>query len=286
MVLLHVKRADEQHQFLYETTVAANVGDVVREVVEINNLRCRIGRLKDEGGELAKYGPAKHPDKAGLEEGEDEEAPQYAKDPTGRRTGAAPDPKVAEMLVKTLADAHQYAHKDQVGRKVCLTKKALEEHVDTIRGAVMIAYPMGLPEWDPVREAIEDCEQLAGSAAGADVLEADNTQMWWASKALLPENKLSDHVGRNEKTKIVAKIQKKGGGVPQKEAPISKEEHAAMLAYYYKKQEEQKALVANEDDEYLHSDWASNKSLKGHFSGVGGVRMPVGSSDGFNGGMF
>jgi hypothetical protein len=25
------------------------------------------------------------------------------------------------------------------------------EHIDLIRGAVMIAYPMGLPEYDPVR---------------------------------------------------------------------------------------------------------------------------------------
>ena len=53
---------------------------------------------------------------------------------------------------------------------------------------------------------------------------------------MIPENKLSDHVGRNEKTKIVAKLQKKGGGAPQREAPISPEEHKAMMAYYHKRQ--------------------------------------------------
>jgi hypothetical protein len=42
--------------------------------------------------------------------------------------------------------------------------------------------------------------------------------------------------GKNEKTKIVAKLQKKGGGAPQREAPISPDEHKAMMAYYHKRQ--------------------------------------------------
>lgn len=32
--------------------------------------------------------------------------------------------------------------------------------------------------------------------------------MWWAQKEFLRGKKLEDYVGRNEKTKIVAKIQK------------------------------------------------------------------------------
>lgn len=62
MVQLHVKKTD-QERFLYETTVEASVKDTLREVVEIHNLRMRIHRLKLEGEELAKYGPAKPLDK-------------------------------------------------------------------------------------------------------------------------------------------------------------------------------------------------------------------------------
>ena len=47
--------------------------------------------------------------------------------------------------------------------KVYLTKKMLLEKVDEIRGAVMICYPMGLPEWDNVRLALEDTEDLSGT---------------------------------------------------------------------------------------------------------------------------
>ncbi len=44
-----------------------------------------------------------------------------------------------------------------------LTAKRLREAVDLIRGAVMICYPMGLPEWDFVRQCLDEKEQLTGS---------------------------------------------------------------------------------------------------------------------------
>ncbi len=37
----------------------------------------------------------------------------------------------------------------------------LLEAIDNIRGAVMICYPMGLPEWDLVRGSLEDNEDLS-----------------------------------------------------------------------------------------------------------------------------
>lgn len=45
-----------------------------------------------------------------------------------------------------------------------LTKHRLSEAIDNIRGAVMICYPMGLPEWDFVRQALEATEDLAGTS--------------------------------------------------------------------------------------------------------------------------
>jgi hypothetical protein len=65
---------------------------VVRDLAEIFNLRHRITRLKLEGGELAKYGPAKVSDRQGIDTYEEgaatrERGPFYCMDPTGRRTG-------------------------------------------------------------------------------------------------------------------------------------------------------------------------------------------------------
>eukprot|EP00965_Chrysotila_dentata_P004885 159762-Pleurochrysis_carterae.AAC.2 len=49
--------------------------------------------------------------------------------------------------------------------KRATTAKSLEEAVNNIRGAVMIAYPMGLPDYDLVRQILEEREELEGAAA-------------------------------------------------------------------------------------------------------------------------
>jgi hypothetical protein len=40
------------------------------------------------------------------------------------------------------------------------------------------AYPMGLPEYDIIRAIIEDKEEIAGSAASADHLDPDSSELW------------------------------------------------------------------------------------------------------------
>jgi len=270
MVLLHMKRSDDQ-QFLFETTVEAGVTETVKEMVEVHNLRLRIQRLKMEGEELAEYGPAREPSKVGVDEAlSGDQGAHFKADPTGRRTGHAPIPDVAKVLRKTLADAEAAASKNQVVAKVVMKKAELAEHIDLIRGAVMICFPMGLPEWDNVRLAIEDTEELEGSALGADILDPETSLLWWAGKQMMPGNKLKEHVGKNEKTKVICKLQKKGQGAPARESPIDAETQKAMMSFYHKKQEEMKKLEENEDDNYVHSSWASSSSLKASLSGTGG----------------
>lgn len=57
---------------------------------------------------------------------------------------------------------------------------------------------------------------------------------------MMPEKKLSEYLGRHEKTKAVVKLQKKGQGAPAREPVVDQETQKAMMAWYYKKQEEQK----------------------------------------------
>jgi hypothetical protein len=41
--------------------------------------------------------------------------------------------------------------------------------------------------------------------------------LWFAGKQLQPEKKLADYLGRNENTRAVVKLQKKGTGPPARE---------------------------------------------------------------------
>ena len=164
----------------------------------------------------------------------------------------------------------------KVQRNITLDLGELDQVLTEVKAAITIAYPMGLPDYDPVQEILDDNEDLAGTAvrwlvgargsvvkavvvvvvipmcvsyvipppslslspslahslslfphilpyprptptpttgqAGKDVFEEESTQLWWANRELVAtEGKLlGDYIGRNEKTKIVAKLQKVG----------------------------------------------------------------------------
>jgi len=141
-----------------------------------------------------------------------------------------------------------------------------------MRGAVMIVYPMGLPPHDPIKQELENTEDLSGTQASLQVLDEGATQLWWAGKELQRGKKLQDFIGKNEKTKLIVKIQKKGQGPPSREPVFSEEQRKQMMAYAYRKQEELKKLETDEDDSYLNSGWADPQSLKRQFHGVGNVK--------------
>lgn len=58
MVILHVKRADT-NQFLYETHTGILIADLVKELVELNNMRLKIDRAAQAFEDLASKGPLK-----------------------------------------------------------------------------------------------------------------------------------------------------------------------------------------------------------------------------------
>jgi len=278
MVLLHVKKGEDIN-FLYRTPVVTSNDDATREVVQIWNMILRIRRLKYSCDELCQYGPMKPPEKQGLYDDEeammDTEAMAKANphmDPTGKRTGENPSEELADVVRRTVADASAAIAKDQFERKVEFTLEMLQDHVDKIRGALMIAYPMGLPDWEPARQAVEDTEELEGTSEGQDVMQEDATVMWWASKQLDRSKTLQDFVGKNDKTKIVVQLTKKGAGAPQRQGQQqSKSEQEAMMAYYFKKKEEWRKLEEEDDDSYLQSEWANPKSMKNQLNGTSNV---------------
>eukprot|EP00898_Chlorokybus_atmophyticus_P001454 jgi/Chlat1/2309/Chrsp17S00168 len=204
MVLLHVKSSDDasfQSHFLLEALSSELVGAVARRAARVSNLRQRVGRVGLEGRELGRYGTA---DKRQPEEmqGLDEEmeamqglslsseketrGPFYTPDPTGPRTGAACDPNTAITLTKTatLEAAETLALRKQVEAGTRLTEEELQFNFTE--------------------------------------MDEETATLWWAGKQMLRENKLSDYVGKNEKTKIVVKLQKKGaaGAAPVTREPV------------------------------------------------------------------
>ena len=130
---------------------------------------------------------------------------------------------------------------------------------------------MGLPDYDHVRQILEEREDLQG-AEGMEVLDDKKAALWFASKEMQPEKLLSDFVGRNDKSKCIVKLQKKGAGAPAREPVVSEDEQKAMIAFYHKKQQDQERMEAEDEDAYMNSSWANPKALKSAFTGVGDVK--------------
>uniref|UniRef100_A0A3Q2V5X3 Cilia and flagella associated protein 298 n=1 Tax=Haplochromis burtoni TaxID=8153 RepID=A0A3Q2V5X3_HAPBU len=254
MVQLHVKRGDES-LFLFNTTVDTPLETLIQQITAIYNGRLKVKRLCSEIPELADHGISLPPNMQGLTEEQIEElnlrdewgencipsgGSVFRKDDIGRRNGQAPNDKMKEVLMRTVEAATALISKKQVQANVCVTVEMIKEALDQLRGAVMIVYPMGLPPHDPIRMELEDKEDLSGTQVSLQVIAEDECQLWWAAKEMQRGKKLQDYIGRNEKTKLVVKIQKK--------------------------------LEEADDDRYLDSEWSDRQALKRQFQGLTNIK--------------
>ena len=278
MVLINLKlstAASSNDGFLYETTSSTKVDDLIENLVQIHNARLRSCLIIDAVRGLATHGVMKPPEDAGIEEVVDE-GQNYVADPSGLRTGNPPDAQTAEVLQGEVLSLEQYIDKSQVQKKVALTIECIEEKIDNVRGAVSMAYPMGLPEWELAQIALEDpLSEKLNDILGGSLIDANDASLWSCNKEFLKGQLVSDRLGScNEKTKIVAKLTTKGAGPPAREPMVSEAERNAMTAFYFKRQEELKRLANADEDDYLNSEWADPKGMKKVLQGLNDVKAP------------
>jgi cilia- and flagella-associated protein 298 len=277
MVVIHVK-GDDTNQFLYETTCAASNETVITELVAIWNMRMSIQFVVENIRELAKHGPCKPPDTQGLDEIQEKEegvviekGPNYQADPAGKRTGNGPGAALQAVMERVCLDALASINKSQAEMKVALDMSVLQEKVDNMRGAVMMAFPMGLPEYDPIKGVLDGLEECVEGQYGQALLAPEEAHLWWAGKEFHREETVGDRVGRNEKTKIVGKLNS-SDQPPGREPAVTEAERTAMMAHYFKKQEELKKLAEADDDDFHASAWANPKAMKNSLQGVGSIK--------------
>jgi hypothetical protein len=265
MVQCVVKRAQDNEEFLYETFCSISVTKLLQDIVTLHNHRRSTLRLAAAVRALAQHGPLRPEETRGVGDAEiakigglDVHAygVPTAQDENFQRTGVPPPAEIAKILTTTAEGAENLLKK-----KFPTPLEDVKEQLAMLKGAVMIAYPAyhRLPVYDPAREELEH----PMTAADADFLEARECVLWWAGKELSSSEEFSTYIGKNEKTKVVLKLQTRAAGPPAREPRIDEETHKAMLAFYYKKQEERKKLKEDdEDDSYLASSWANPKALK------------------------
>ena len=106
-----------------------------------------------------------------------------------------------------MAEAKAKVSPQNVQSNISLTFADILEALDILRGAVAIVYPMGLPEYDPIRLELEIREDLSGTQAQKELVDLGQATLWFSSKELIRGKKLKDFLGgANEKSKVILKL--------------------------------------------------------------------------------
>jgi hypothetical protein len=114
---------------------------------------------------------------------------------------------ISILQARTVAEAKAKVSPQNVQSNLCLTFADVLEALDILRGAITIVYPMGLPEYDPIRMELENREDLSGTQAQKEVVDLGQATLWFSSKELIRGKKLKDFLGgANEKSKVILKL--------------------------------------------------------------------------------
>ncbi|CAH0522061.1 unnamed protein product [Peronospora belbahrii] len=184
--------------------------------------------------------------------------------------------QLENILMRVAADAKMAVDsKTQVARRICITEIELMEKLQTIRKAVAMVFPMGLPTHDRVKVMLDAKsveEALADSSVVFHVMPEDTAELWWAGKPILRDQYVRDIAGENEKSTLVVQLQKKGDSAPSRELGVSEDEHKARMVLCDKKQQERQQATDDTAEDYIMSSWVDSKALKNSIHGTDTIR--------------
>ncbi len=124
-----------------------------------------------------------------------------------------------------------------------MTLKSLSDALSVLGdGSVKKAFPMGLPDFDPVRQILEGKEDLTGTESSKHVLDPLTCSVWAFNKQWIREHTVSQYTGSNEKAIVIVKLTKKGAGAPSREPVVDEQTQKAIMALHRKKEDERKVL--------------------------------------------
>jgi len=287
MVLLNVKHLNNSI-FLVETTLTASVDETLAQIIKLHNGILKVNRVVEHLKDISEHGvhlPANMigllPDQISelklcepdVQLTEPSQGFDTHPDPLQRRNGKRPTEAGRDILEKTAGEASAKVSRENVAAGLPVTWSSVEEALQQVKGAISIVYPQGVPVYEPLRMELENREDLSGTQASKQVIDPAEGVLWFASKELQTGKKLSEYLGKHEKTKVVVKLSTRSAGQPTREPLLSQDDQTRLMMANHKRKEELEALdkASRDDDSYLNSSWADPNALKRKMHGVGNV---------------
>jgi len=287
MVVLNVKHLNNSI-FLVETTLTASVDETLAQIIKLHNGILKVNRVVEHLKDISEHGvhlPANMigllPDQISelklcepdVQLTEPSQGFETDPDPLQRRNGKRPTEAGRDILEKTAGEASAKVSRENVAAGLPVTWSSVEEALQQVKGAISIVYPQGVPVYEPLRMELENREDLSGTQASKQVIDPAEGVLWFASKELQTGKKLSEYLGKHEKTKVVVKLTTRSAGQPTREPLLSQDDQTRLMMANHKRKEELEALdkASRDDDSYLNSSWADPNALKRKMHGVGNV---------------
>ena len=247
MVVIHIKSTIDRDEFLYQTPAAADVADIITDLVHLHNARVR---LRSQASALYNL----------LNE-------------DGGAHSAAKSDEQRNLLSALHDEVRAIVAPERVVEKACFDRAALHDLLSRVEAAAVATYEEcrddapadgseaapataadklwkareegDTPEDDRLR-AYYFLELVDPEFRGKDFYAADTAKLWWAGKELVRGGPLKGYTGANEKSKIVGKLSGDKQGCPAREARMALAQQRDLRQHFLGKQEEFKALEASE----------------------------------------
>jgi len=96
-----------------------------------------------------------------------------------------------------------------------------------------------------------------------------NSTLWFAGKEMKRDKPLSEYVGKNEKSKVIVKLQKSSAGPPLREGKMSAEEEKQVMLHMFRRNQELQRLEEDDDLSGSSRQSGDSQSLRRAFQGLG-----------------
>jgi hypothetical protein len=224
MVLLIVQPGTAaQNEYCYAATRDTSVDVISRDLARLWNLQQRIRRLAAAMKAMSNHGWTRPLNMQGLTL---DQVREYnmghilgpVEDLFAKRCGNPPCAEAQATLVRTADEALETFSPNKTKRREPLDEKHMLRAIELCGGAVTIAYPMGIPEYDEVAHCLKDTEELAGTADSKTVLDEETCVVWFAGKMMAREQTLGKFVSAENATCKV-RIQPRGSVIIIRASP-------------------------------------------------------------------
>eukprot|EP00768_Dysnectes_brevis_P004180 gnl/Dysnectes_brevis/2983_a3675_734.p1 GENE.gnl/Dysnectes_brevis/2983_a3675_734~~gnl/Dysnectes_brevis/2983_a3675_734.p1 ORF type:complete len:272 (+),score=101.30 gnl/Dysnectes_brevis/2983_a3675_734:822-1637(+) len=270
MVRLLFNCGENKVQFLLETTLKASSDDVTNVLITMNNSFIILQSLCNELKTLSQHGPTRDPELRSLEPTAGEKMGPNV-DEHLQRTGFPPSEQAKQTIATTITEIETAISPDRAERRETINQETLDRFFELVKGTLMIAWPQGLPPYEPSRLALDGLtELLSGEVKEQGLFNTQEAEVFFAGKTLRARGATLAGLRCPESGLVKVRPSKSSAYAPSSFGGTSQ---AEAMRYMFEREKRLKTAELRTGEEAFQSEWADPNRLRRQFMGMGDVKF-------------